>query len=247
MGPVEEHLVERSTAAHALRGYARTCLRNMTRILIADDHQMVREGFKRILTDHLPRAVFGESGTVQETLTLLRREVWDVLVLDLFMPGGGGFEVLHQAVAQYPILPILVISSAPPEQLALRTLRAGAAGYLSKQAAAEELVQAIRKVLAGNRYLSSDMADQLVKECTRPALSSHKKLTDREFQVLQMIVAGKSLKESAAELGVSPKTVSTFHTRILAKLRLHNTAELIRYAIEHHLVESTLATQSIPN
>lgn len=219
----------------------------MTRVLIADDHQMVREGFKRILSDHLPHTVFGEAGTVRDTLALLRQELWDVLLLDLFMPGGGGFEILHQAAAEHPLLPILVISSAPPEQLALRALRAGAAGYLSKQAAAEELVQAIQKVLTGNRYLSSDMADQLVKECTRPAQSSHKKLTDREFQVLQLIVAGKSLKESASELGVSPKTVSTFHTRILAKLRLRNSAELIRYAIEHRLVESTLSAQSTPD
>ena len=222
-------------------------MKTLTRILIADDHQMVREGFKRILKHHLPRTAFGEAGTVPETLARLRQETWDLLLLDIFMPGGGGLEVLQVAVADYPRLPILVISSAPPQQLALRTIRAGAAGYLSKQAAANELVQAVRKVLAGGQYLSPEMAEHLLAEYTHPSPAPHQKLTTREFQVLQMIVLGKPLKEIAAELGLSPKTISTFHTRILEKLGLRNTVELIHYALEHGLAEGLPAASPAPD
>lgn len=218
----------------------------MTRILLADDHRVMREGLRRILTEKWPRAAFGEASTVAETLRLLRQGPWDILVLDVFMPGGGGLEVLRQVVANHPQVPVLVLSSAPEEQLAVRMLRDGAAGYLNKQVAAEELVHAVQKVLGGGRYLSPQMADVLLQECTRPAQMPHQKLTGRELQVLQMIATGKSFKEIAADLGLSPKTISTFHTRILHKLRLRNTVELVHYALEHHLTERAVAARAKP-
>lgn len=215
----------------------------MANILIADDHQMVREGLKRILIDHLPDTTFGEAGDVSETLALLCRKDWNLLLLDIFMPGGGGLEVLQQTVADYPALPILVISSAPPEQLALRALRAGASGYLNKQSAADELVVAVRKLLAGGKYTSPSLADQFLQEFTSPNKLSSKKLTDREYQVLQMIVGGRTLKEIAYELGLSPKTISTFRARIMEKLHLNNSVELIQYALEHRLADRAFVTR----
>jgi DNA-binding NarL/FixJ family response regulator len=218
----------------------------MSAILIADDHAMVRSGFKRILAEDLPGAEFGEAATVQETLARLEEKSWDALVLDIFMPGGGGFEVLTQVVSSQPRLPVLVLSSAPEEQLALRALQAGAAGYLNKQAAAQELVRALRQILSGLRYVSDKLAQRLATECVHPSpLVLHERLSGREFQVLQMLVVGKSLKQIAAELSLSPKTISTFHTRMLEKLRLQNDLELVRYALENKLVELAPTTRGV--
>jgi two-component system, NarL family, invasion response regulator UvrY len=209
------------------------------KVLIADDHSVMRQGLKQILAEELPQASFGEAGTVQDTLQLLQQQHWDVLILDIFMPGGDGLEVLRRVSVGQPELPVLVLSSAPEDQLALRVLQAGAAGYLNKQAATDDLVQAIKKVLAGGRYVSSRMAERLALEFASSSSRSqllHERLSEREFQVLQMLVAGKSLKEIASDLSLSPKTISTFHTRILEKLRLQNDVQLVHYALEHHLV-----------
>lgn len=220
----------------------------MIRILIADDHGMLRQGLKRILAEEFKDAQFGEAGTVAETLASLRQQAWTLLVLDIFMPSGGGLEVLREAAVAHPKLRTLVLSSAPEEQLAVRTLQAGAAGYLNKQGAAEELVLAVKKVLAGGSYVSSRLAERLARELSQYSAKPHERLSDREFQVLQLLVAGKPLKLIAAELSLSPKTISTFHTRILAKLHLRTDVDLVHYAIEHQLIERNLTSgTSEPN
>src|SRR3954471_19800084 len=205
------------------------------RILIADDHALLREGLKKILHEEFPDAEFRETGTTQETLDCLHAGEWDVLLLDVFMPGRSGLEVLQHARDSRPSLPVLVLSSAPEEQLAVRVLRAGASGYLNKQTAPERLVEAVRRVIAGGRYVSPSIAERLADELSRSQRLPHETLSDREFQVMHMIVAGKSLKEIAGELSLSVKTISTFHTRIWEKLAVKNDVELVHYTLEHGL------------
>ena len=207
------------------------------KILIADDHAALRKGLIQILTDAIDGAEFGEASTTTETLACLSRGRWDVLVLDIFMPGRGGLEVLGEVRQQHPNLPVLVLSSAPEEQLASRVLKAGASGYLNKQTAPEELVKAVAKVVAGGRYVSAAMAERLAGELGQRDRPPHETLSDREFAVLRLLVAGKSIKEIAAELSVSTKTVSTYHTRIWNKLHVHSDVALVRYAIEHGIGE----------
>lgn len=207
------------------------------RILLADDHAVLRKGLVQILAEEYPDAQFGEAGTTSETLACLARQTWDVLVLDIFMPGRTGLEVLHDVRTNHPKLPVLVLSSAPEEQLAVRVLKAGASGYLNKQAAPEHLAQAVQKVLAGGKYISPALAETLANELSQDARPPHEKLSDREFEVLQLLLAGRSLKEIAAELSLSPKTVSTFHTRIWEKLQVHSDLELIRFAQQHGMID----------
>jgi len=207
------------------------------RILIADDHAVLREGLKQILAEEFPQAEFRETSNTQETLECLGQGPWSVLLLDVFMPGRSGLEVLAEVRQNHPSLPALVLSSAPEEQLALRVLRAGASGYLNKQVASENLVHAVKKLVAGGKYVSPALAERLAAETTRAGQLAHESLSDREFQVTHLIVAGKSLKEIAAELAPSVKTISTFHTRIWQKLGVRNDVELVRYALEHRLGE----------
>jgi two-component system invasion response regulator UvrY len=202
-------------------------------ILIADDHAVLRKGLVQILAEEHPDAHFGEASTTTETLACLSRHRWDVLVLDIFMPGRTGLEVLHEVRRHHPNLPVLVLSSAPEEQLAVRVLKAGASGYLNKQAAPENLALAVRKVLAGGKYVSAALAESLASELSKDGRPPHETLSDREFEVMQLLLAGRSLKEIAAELSLSPKTVSTFHTRIWEKLRVRSDVELVRYAQKH--------------
>ena len=199
-------------------------------ILIADDHLVLRKGLIQILSEEFPDGQFGEASTTPQTLDLLTQQPWDVLVLDIFMPGRSGLEVLHAVRHQFASLPVLVLSSAPEEQLALRVLKAGASGYLNKQTAAEELVKAVRKLLAGGRYVSNKLAERLVVELGQANQTSHDTLSDREYAVLHGLLAGKSIKEIATELSLSAKTVSTFHTRIWEKLGVRNDVELGRCA-----------------
>ena len=199
-------------------------------ILIADDHLVLRKGLIQILAEEFPDGQFGEASTTPQTLDLLTQQPWDVLVLDIFMPGRSGLEVLHAVRHQFASLPVLVLSSAPEEQLALRVLKAGASGYLNKQTAAEELVKAVRKLLAGGRYVSNKLAERLVVELGQANQTSHDTLSDREYAVLHGLLAGKSIKEIATELSLSAKTVSTFHTRIWEKLGVRNDVELGRCA-----------------
>lgn len=207
------------------------------RILLADDHAVLRHGLVRILADAFPDAQFGEASTTSETLDYVARQPWDVVVLDIFMPGRGGLDALHDIRRHQPTLPVLVLSSAPEEQLATRVLKAGASGYLNKQAAPEELVKAIRRVHAGGRYVSAALAEQLADDVSRAVAPAHDKLSDREYAVLRLLMAGKPVKDIAEELCLSPKTVSTYHTRLWEKLGVRNDVELVRYAMAHRLGE----------
>jgi DNA-binding NarL/FixJ family response regulator len=216
------------------------------KILIADDHALMREGLKQILADEFPQAHFGEAGTTQQTLECLRQEGWDVVILDVFMPGRSGTEVLDEIRQNYPKLPVLVLSSAPEEQLGIRVLKAGASGYLNKQVASENLFQAVKKVASGGKYVSPALAERLAAEAGRTGQPLHEKLSARELRVMQLVVAGKSLKEIAAELSLSAKTISTFHTRVWEKLGVKNDVELVHYALEHRLIEQAPPSQPPP-
>ena len=209
----------------------------MLRILLADDHAVVRHGVKQILDEAFAQVTFGEAQNAQELLELVRKERWNIVVLDLAMPGGHGLEVLKQIKHDHPKLPVLVLSMFPEDQYAVRTIRAGAAGYLNKESAPEELVQAIHKVLHGGEYISASVADELVLYARHEDdLPPHKHLSDREYQVLCLIASGKEVKEISTELGLSAKTISTYRARLLVKMNMHTNAELTYYAIQNGLV-----------
>jgi two-component system, NarL family, invasion response regulator UvrY len=212
----------------------------MIRILIADDHAIVHRGLKQIVADEPDMVVAGEATTGHEALMLIRQQPWDVVVLDLSMPGRGGLDVLKELSQERRRVPVLVLSMHPEEQFAVRALRLGAAGYLTKESAPEELVKAIRKAVAGGRYVSAALAEKLAGHLggergdERPP---HEMLSDREYLVLRLIASGKSVSTIADELALSVKTVSTYRTRILEKMRMQNNAELTHYAISNRLVE----------
>ena len=209
----------------------------MLRVLIADDHPLMRGGLKQFLADEFDAIEFGEAATTAEAIERLHGGSWDVVVLDLAMPGRGGLEVLAEAQAAQPELPVLVLSSSPEDQIAVRVLRAGARGYLNKQSAPEELVKAVRKVVDGGLYVSPRLAELLAAEVRQPgAPAPHERLSDREREVFERLVAGRSLKDIAHELSLSPKTVTTFRARILEKLRAESNVDLVHYAIEHRLL-----------
>lgn len=209
----------------------------MTWILIADDHAILRQGLKQILADEIPGAQFGEAGNAAQTIALLHQRPWDVLVLDVNMPGRNGFEVLAEVVRDYVLLPVLVLSSIPEDQVGLRVIKSGAAGYLNKQAAPERLVEAVQTVLRGGRFISSVLAGRLASEFQRAGGGPlHELLSERERQVFHLSAAGKTVKEIAGELSLSAKTISTFRSRVFQKLGLKNDIELARYAQEHGLL-----------
>jgi two-component system invasion response regulator UvrY len=209
----------------------------MLRILLADDHAVVRQGLKQILAESFAQATFGESRNAQELLELVSRERWDIVVLDLNMPGGSGLEALKQIKQGHPQLPVLILSMYPEDQYAVRTIIAGAAGYLNKESAPEELVQAIRKILRGGKYISAAVADELVLHARNDDDQPlHKHLSDREYQVLCLIASGKEVKEISTELALSAKTISTYRARLLDKMNMKTNAELTHYAIQNSLV-----------
>jgi two-component system invasion response regulator UvrY len=210
----------------------------MIRVLIADDHAVVRQGLKQILGDTPEMLVAGEATNGQEVLDRVRAETWDVVVLDISMPDRSGLDILKQLRSERPKLPVLVLSMHSEDQYAVRVLKAGASGYLTKDSAPDELVKAIRKVVSGGRYVSAFLAEKLAFEIgTDSNRLPHETLSDREFQVLRGIAAGKSVTEIAAELYLSPKTVSTYRARLLQKMNLTTNAELIHYAIQNHLID----------
>jgi two-component system invasion response regulator UvrY len=210
----------------------------MIKVLIADDHPIVRQGLRQILSGIPDMEVAGEAATAQETLDQVRAGGWDVLVLDITMPDRSGFDILKDLKLGQPQLPVLVLSIHAEEQLAIRVLKAGASGYLTKENAPGELVKAIRKVVSGGKYISRGLAETLAFNLDvasdRPP---HEALSDREFQVMQMMAGGKTLTEIADTLSLSVKTVSTYRTRLLQKMNLDTNAEIIRYAIENGLIE----------
>jgi DNA-binding NarL/FixJ family response regulator len=208
------------------------------KILITDDHAVVRQGLKLILADHFKRAVFGEAQNAQEALDRVWKEKWDVVILDITMPGRNGLEVLKEIKRSRPKLPVLVLSMHPEDQFAVRMLKTGAAGYLTKESAGEELVGAINKVMAGGRYISPSLAERMASYLDIDIHKApHERLSDREFLILRMIASGKSVGQIAKELSLSVSTVSTYRARILEKTDMKNNAELTHYAVQKGLVD----------
>jgi len=209
----------------------------VTKVLIADDHPVVREGVRRILQGAVEMEVVGEVGRSDEVLEAARRLKPDVVILDIGMPGPGFLEVLEALPASCPGAKALILSAQPEEEYAVRALRGGAIGYLTKGYAPADLIEAVRRVAQGRRYVTAALAEQLalglVSEAGKPP---HERLSNREFQVLRLLAEGLSLKEIAARLVVNPKTVSSFRARVLQKLGAKTNADLVRYAIGHHLV-----------
>jgi two-component system, NarL family, invasion response regulator UvrY len=207
-------------------------------VLLADDHAVVRRGLIEILQEHFPSAAFLEASSGHEAIKLVSTHACDVAILDLFMPGGSGIDVLSEIHKLKPKLPILIMSGYPEDQYGIRVLRAGAAGFLAKESASEELVAAVRKLLHHGRYLSTSLADKLAENVQNPGNSApHESLSTREFEILRMIALGKSLTKIGEELHISDKTVSSYRSRILQKLQLSNNAELVRYCLDHGLVQ----------
>jgi two-component system invasion response regulator UvrY len=209
----------------------------MTRILIADDHAIFRDGLKQILDDCDDIEVVDEASRGQEVLEKVAKKNFDLLLLDIAMPGLSGLDTLKLLKQQKPKLRVLILSMYPEEQYAVRAMKAGAAGYITKGSASEELLDAIRKVSQGGRYVSASIADKLLSDFEQePVLQPHEKLSDREYQILCMIARGKTVSEIALELFLSVKTVSTHRGHILQKMRMKNNAELTNYAIKNNLV-----------
>lgn len=212
---------------------------NSLRILLVDDHNILRQGLKQILQDDFENVVFGDAENAADALAHLRNQRWDVLILDINLPGRNGFDVLATVQRDTPELPVLVLSSTPEDQLGLRALRAGASGYLNKQTAPEQLVAAVRQLLAGERFVSKSLAQKLLSEIGRSASTRppHESLSTREHQVFLLCARGKPVKAIAEELALSTKTISTFRTRIFEKLGLANDVDLAHYAREHQLLQ----------
>ena len=209
----------------------------MNKILIADDHPVVRAGLKELLSGAFGKLAFTEAKTARETIEMASKEEWSLVILDVSMPGRSGIDILSDLKRVQPKLPVLVLSMHPEEQFARRALKAGASAYMTKETVPEELVKAVRKVLAGGRYVSAALAEKLASDLREGTnLTPHEILSDREFQILQMIASGKTVTNIAEELALSVKTVSTYRARVLEKTGMRNNAELIRYAIENHLV-----------
>jgi DNA-binding NarL/FixJ family response regulator len=209
----------------------------MIRVLIADDHAVVRQGMMHILQSTPDISVAGEATTGREVLQAVQRQDYDLLVLDVAMPGGSGLQVLDQLRVQQPGLPVLILSMYPERQYAIRALRAGAAGYLTKDSAPKELVTAIRRIAEGGRYVTQSLASRLVSELQGVGGEPHEALSDREFEVLLLLAKGQTVSEIAEAVSLAASTVSTYRGRILQKLHLRNTAELIRYAVDRGLTE----------
>ena len=209
----------------------------MIRILIVDDHAILRRGLKELLSDEFHGAAFGEASNAQQALEQLRKEKWDVALLDITMPGKSGLEILKEFKAARPKLPVLVLSAHPEDQFAVRVLKAGAGGYMTKESAPEELAKAIRKVLAGGQYVSPSLAEKLALRVRKDiTLTPHETLSDREYEIMCLIASGKTVTEIAEELSLSPKTISTYRARVLEKLGVKNSPGIVQYAIRNGLV-----------
>ncbi len=207
------------------------------KILIADDHTVVRQGLRLILANEFKKATFGEASDTDGLFEQLKKDAWDALIMDLSMPGGSGLNTLKEIKHNHPQLPVLVLSMYPEDQYAVRTLKAGASGYLTKESASEELVNAMQKILHGGRYINASVAEKLLLQIGNDdGRPPHELLSDREYQVLCMIASGKEVGQIATALTLSVKTVSTYRARILEKMNMKTNAELTHYAIENKLV-----------
>jgi len=210
----------------------------MIKILIADDHAVVREGLKQIISETSDMIVADEADNGQDVLDKVSEQNFDVVLLDITMPGRSGLDVLKQLKSKKPKLPVLMLSVHPEEQYAVRTLKSGADGYLTKGSATDELIAAIRKISQGKKYISSSLAEKLAFDLDLDhEKPRHEMLSDREYQVMSMIASGKSVKEIADELSLSVQTISTYRSRILEKMKMKNNAEIIYYAVKQGLVD----------
>ena len=206
------------------------------RILVCDDHPIVRKGLREILEQAGAPVTVGEAASAAEGLALARKHSWDTVVLDITMPGRSGLELLKELKSERPNVPVLVLSVHPAEQYGVRVLRAGASGYLTKESAPEELLTAIRHIVRGGRYISPSVGETLADDLDRPAEElPHHGLSDREFAIVRLLASGKRVSEIAEQLHLSVKTVSTYRARVLRKLNLRSTAEIMRYALKHGL------------
>lgn len=208
-------------------------------VLVVDDHSLIRKGLKQILDDTSDIRVTGEAETGAEAVRMVRDNKYDIALLDITLPDKYGIDVLKQMKLQAPSLPVLILSMHPDEQYALRSIKAGASGYMNKQSAPSQLVTAIRKVASGKKYISSELAEQLADDLTsdKPQDVTHKILSNREYQTLCLMAQGKSLSEMADIMSLSAKTVSVYRSRMLEKMKLKNNAEAVRYAINNHLID----------
>jgi two-component system invasion response regulator UvrY len=208
------------------------------RILVADDHPMVRAGLRKVIQEESDMTLAGEASNAQELMEQLEQQNVDVVLLDISMPGRSGLEVLQEIKHLRPKLPVLVFSMHPEDRYALRALRSGAAGYMTKESPPAELVKAIRKIITGGKYVSPPLAEKLAfsleSGSERPP---HETLSDREFQVMSMIAMGKSISEIAEELSLSVSTINTYRQRVLEKMQMHSNSEITRYALQNRLIE----------
>ena len=207
------------------------------KILIGDDHSVVRRGLRMIILEEYPNAFIKEATDGTEILKMLNEEPWDIIISDISMPGLGGMEIIKLIKEQAPKVPILMLSVHAAEHYAVRTLKAGASGYLSKESATEELVKAIKQIISGRRYITPDIADLLVDDQGGEANERpHKQLSNREFEVMKMIAVGKKVSEIAVKLSLSINTISTYRSRILGKMNFASNADLTKYALSNDLV-----------
>jgi two-component system invasion response regulator UvrY len=210
----------------------------VTRILLVDDYPVTREGLKEVLQSSFRDVIFGEAESGAEAVRKGTCEKWDVVVLDVSLPDRNGLEVLKELRKATPGVPILILSMYPEEQYAIRALRAGAAGYVTKKTAAADLVAAVKKVLGGGRFVSPSLAETLADETGRNRdLTPHRRLSDREFQVFRLLALGKTVKAISGELSLSPQTISTHRSRILEKMQLATNADLTQYALANRLID----------
>jgi two-component system, NarL family, invasion response regulator UvrY len=210
----------------------------MIRILIADDHAIVRRGMKQLLLEHYPFAEIGEASNVEELISqVISRKDWDVVVCDMNMPGRSGLDAIMQIKEIAPGLPVLIMSMYPEDQYALRVLKSGAAGYLTKETIHDDIVRAIETVIKGKRYITLSLAEKLAESVNRESEKPlHEVLSDREFDVFKLLASGRTITEIASQLSLSSTTVSTYRSRIMEKMKLKSNAELARYAIEARLI-----------
>jgi DNA-binding NarL/FixJ family response regulator len=208
------------------------------KVLIADDHEVVRRGLRQLIADEFGDVTFGEAGTAAEALAAAWKGKWDLVILDINMPGRNGLEALAELKRERPKLPVLVLSMFSETEYALRALKSGAAGYVSKQGVSRELIAAVKKALSGGRYVTPALAEKMAASLGRDEVRlPHETLSDREFEVMKLIAAGRKVKEIAAKLSLSEKTVFTYRARLLDKLGLKSDVEITRYALRQKLVE----------
>lgn len=210
----------------------------MLKVLVADDHTLIREGLKKILKTAEDISIVLEAGNAREVLEQIKKEDLDVVILDITLPGKSGLELLKDLKRDHPRLPVLMLSMHPEERFAIRALKAGASGYVTKESAVEELIKAVRKVVQGKKYVSVGLAEKLAVDLgVGSGKPPHENLSDREFQILCLIASGKTVRQIAAELFLSKSTVTTYRTRILEKMNMKTDAELIRYALQNQLID----------